>query len=282
MKSKAIFIALIFSYVLVLVPFTAYLKKRPVAVKLGYVPDAAVLKVIAGEHRFALAQSAVVRVLIYYGTLLENARGNVLDQPEYYNMYKTLETAVKLDPYNMDAYYFTQAAFTWEVGRIKEVNRMLQYGMRYRTWDYFLPFYAAFNYAYFLKDYKNAALYMKRAAEISGDPLFTNLTARFLYESRQNDLGILFLDMMEKGAKDKGIKKAYEIRKAALLAVKEISGAVERFRGQYNRSPRDLRELIASGVLTKIPADPYGGTFYLADDGMVRSTSKFAFRSGQK
>ncbi len=282
MKSKAIFIILIFSYLIVLVPFTAYLKNRPVAVKLGYVPDAGMLKIISGEHRFALAQFAVVKVLFYYGTLMENSRNNIIQKPEYYNMFKTLETAVKLDPYNMDAYYFTQAAFTWEVGRINDVNKVLQYGMKYRTWDYLLPFYVAFNDAYFLKDYRNAAIYMKKAAEISGDPLYTTLAARFFYESRQNDLGILFLNVMEQGAKDKSIKKVYDVRKRALLAVKEIDGAVELYRKRFNRAPRDLHELISAGVLAKIPEDPYGGAFYMEDDGMIRSTSKFAFRSEQK
>ena len=46
-------------------------------------------------------------------------------------MYKTLQTAAKFDPYNSDAYYFAQAAFTWEVGRAKEVNQMLDYGMKH-------------------------------------------------------------------------------------------------------------------------------------------------------
>lgn len=282
MKSKAIFLILVCSYLLVIVPFTTYLKNRPVAVKLGYVPDAEMLKVVSAEHRFALAEFAVMKVLLYCGTLLENSGSKIKEKPEYFNMFKTLETAVKLDPYNMDAYYFVQAAFTWEVGRIHEVNKMLQYGMRYRTWDYSLPFYVAFNDAYFLKDYKNAAIFMKKAAEISKNPLFTNLTARYFYESRQSDLGILFLNVMEQGAKDKSIKKMYDIRKEALLAVKEISDAMEHYRKRYNRVPRDLQELLSSGTIGKIPDDPYGGSFYLAEDGMVRSTSKFAFRGGQK
>jgi len=76
-------------------------------------------------------------------------------------MYNTLVTAVKLDPYNMDAYYFAQSAFTWEVGRVKEVNSVLEYGMKYRTWIGSC-FFVGFNEAYFLKNYAKAANICKR------------------------------------------------------------------------------------------------------------------------
>ena len=282
LKNKTILFILVFSYLLVIVPFTAYLKNRPVAVKLGYVPDGEILKVVSADHRFTLAEFAVVKVLIYFGSLLPSPDSKMIEKPEYFNMFKTLENALRLDPYNLDAYYFTQAAFTWEVGRIRDVNNVLQYGMRYRTWDYMLPFYVAFNDAYFLKDYKNAAIFMKRSAEISKNPLFTNLAARFFYESRQSEFGIMFLNVMEQGAKDKNIKQMYAVRRSALLAVKELTEAVERYRKRFGKEPRDLHEVVTSGVIARIPGDPYGGTFYLADDGMIRSTSKFAFRSQQK
>jgi hypothetical protein len=275
-------VILLCGYLLLIVPFAEQMRNRPVAVKLGYLPEAEVLKLVAGEHRSLVAQYAVVKVLVYFGSLVGGFDRRAAQKPEYFNMFKTMQTAVKLDPYNMDAYYFTQAAFTWEIGRVMEVNDMLDYGMRYRTWDPQLPFFAGFNAAYFLKDYRAAADYMKKAAEISGDPLFTNLTARYFYEAGDSKLGILFLSAMEKGAKDRKIRKLYEVRKKALTAVQELTEAIRRFRETHGRAPAPLSELVASGVVSAIPDDPYGGKFYIDEKGLVRSTSKFAFGSDGK
>lgn len=277
MTLRFLFVILLISYAALLAPFTSYLKNRPVAVKLGYTPDADVLKVVSGDHRTLVAEYAVVKVLFYFGSLVERAKGNVVLQPEYYNMFKTLETAVQLDPYNMDAYYFAQAAFTWEVGRARDVNRLLEYGMKYRTWDWYLPFYVAFNDAYFLKDYEGAARNMKKAAELSQDPLFSNLAARYFYEAGRSELGIVFLESMERSAKDEKIRKVYSVRKKALVAVEYLTRGSAEFKRRYQRPPVNLQELVSSGVIAKIPEDPYGGLFYLDHKGTVRSTSKFAF-----
>ena len=276
------FCGIVLAYLLVMAPFTAYLKGRPVAVKLGYTPEAEVIKAVTGDQRYLVADYTVLKVLFYYGSLVEKWQNKVKLPAENYNMFKTLETAVKLDPYNMDAYYFTEAAFTWELGRAQDVNRMLIYGTKYRTWDYNLPFYIGFNYAYFLKDYADAANYMKRAAEISKEPLYTTLAARFFYDSGRTDLGIIFLSAMERGVRDQKIKSLYGARKAALLAVRTLERSVASFRASHGREPADLNELVTSGSLRAIPLDPYGGTFYLGPGGKVASTSKFAFGGKQK
>lgn len=275
-------IVLLCAYVALLFPFTMYLKNRPLLVKLGYMPEARVLRLVLGDYRNILAESAVVKVLFYFGTLTDPYRTNVIVTPEYGNMFKTMEQAVRLDPYNMDAYYFTQAAFTWELGHAADVNKMLDYGMKYRTWDYQLPFYAGFNAAYFLHDYASAAGYLKKAAELSGNPLFTTLAARYFYEAGQSRLGLVFLDAMEKGATDKKVKCVYQLRKKALLAVNYLEDSVGRFRETFKRLPVDLDELIARKVITAIPPDPYGGSFFLDPGGKVLTTSKFTFEGNKQ
>ncbi|MBL0226727.1 MAG: hypothetical protein IPQ16_14475 [Geobacteraceae bacterium] len=277
MICRLLFIAFVVGYCACIVPFASYLKNRPVAVKLGYVPSAEVLKVAVGDQKLLVSQVAVVKVLVYFGTLVENFNKKIILPPEYLNMYKTLQTAVKLDPYNNDAYYFAQAAFTWEVGRAEEVNLMLDYGMKYRSWDYMLPFFAGFNAAYFLKQYEPASRYMHKAAEISGNPLLANLAARYYYESNKSEPGIQFLEMMEKGARDEKTRDLYRLRRTALQAAQHIQTAVSQFKERNGRLPGRIDELLGQGILKKMPIDPYGGQFYLDNSGTVRTTSKFAF-----
>lgn len=277
MIGRIVFGILLCSYLALIVPFSASLANRPVVVKLGTLPDAELLKVVAGDQRYLVAQYAVVKVLFYYGTLVEKFQQKIVIEPEYFNMFKTLQASSRLDPWNADVYYFTQAAFTWELKKIAEVNEMLKYGMQYRTWDYQLPFFAGFNAAYFQKDYTTAALYLKKAAELSHDPLMANLSARYFYESGQNELGLRFIEFMQKHTTDSKLIALYELRKQALIAVMTIQGAVEEYGRRFGKAPSRISDLITSGVLRRIPADPYGGKFYIDEKGVARSTSKFAF-----
>jgi hypothetical protein len=275
MRLRLALTGLIAAYLLLLAPFSSYLANRPLAVKLGSMPDARVIRIFTADQLYLVANYAVSRVLFYYGTLVDKDKRMVAVKPEYFNMFKTMETVVKLDPYNVDAYYFMQAAFTWEVGRAKDVNRVLAYGMKYRTWDFQLPYYAGFNAAYFLKDYKSAAAYYKIAAELSGQELYSNLSARYFYEAGETSLGIAFLDTMIRGAKDQKVRKVYELRREALQAVLVLEEAVARYRQTRGMSPSTLKDLVAAGCIDRVPADPNGGTFSLDESGRVRSTSKF-------
>ena len=48
---------------------------------------------------------------------------------------------------------------------------------------------------------------------------------------------------------------------------------MERFRAERYRDPWSLDELVAAGLLPRIPVEPYGGT-YVWRDGAVHSTGK--------
>lgn len=276
MTGRVVFFLLVSGFCLIMPALSTHLKDRPVEVKLGYLPHPKVLKILAADQAPLLADFAILRVLFYYGTIIEKWQSNVIVRPEFYNMYKTLQAATELDPYNEDTYYFAQAAFNWELGRARDVNFLLERGMEYRTWDHWLPFYAGFNYAYFLKEYDKAAYYMQRAAEISGNPLYGKLAARYFYESDQTSLGLAFLDTMIAGTRDKAIKRTYEIRREALLAVTSLEKALSAYYSEKQHLPQQLQDLVQAGYIEGIPEDPYGGTFYLDPAGKIRTTSKFA------
>lgn len=267
---------LLLAHIALLPLFADYMARRPVEVKLGYVSHPQILKLTTADQHLAVAEMVVLKVIFYFGTLVQKFNENVIIRPEQANMYRTLSTAVRLDPYNMDAYYFAQAAFTWEVGRINEVNDLLEWGAQHRTWDPWLPFYIGFNHAYFLKDYAKAAHYMQRAAEISGSPLFAGLAARYLYEAEQFEFGLLFLETMIVQAKNHAVRQTYELRRDALLAIQELESAVADYRRRNGHPPEHLDNLVKAGLLAAVPVDPYGGTFYLDEGGKIRTTSKLA------
>ena len=280
-KTVSVFLVCLVSYGVLIIPFTTYLHHKPFVEKLGYVPSVTALKIVAADQKELVAASLVLKVIMYFGGLTGNDNQAVI-QPDYQGMSRLLHGAVQLDPYNMDAYYFAQAFLTWDAKQYKLANNLLDYGMKYRTWDWYLPFFAGFNSAYFLKDYAAAARYYQRASKLSGSDLFTLLAGRYMQESGQTQLAIAYLTAMEKGERNDTLKQGYQIRLKAFHEVRRIELARDSFRKARGHLPNTVEQLVQNGFLAPPPVDPYGGHFYLDPDGNVATTSKFAFAGVKK
>ncbi len=273
-KLFLVFMITLAAIIIFLPKFADEVKHRPIYGKLGYVPKGKVYKAVAGEFRWFLGEYYTFRSITYFGTKVKGVLEGRSEDIEYYNLYKTIETAVILNPYHEDAYYFAQAVFTWGLGRVREVNRILEYVFKYRYWDFQIPFFLGFNYGYFLKNYEKAAEYFKIAAELSGVPFYATLSARYFYESGRTKFGIMFLGGIIKQTRNESIRRLYEKRLKALKAIYFLEQAVEEFKSKFGRVPEDINDLLKSGIVDHIPEDPYGGSFYLDEDGKVRTTSK--------
>lgn len=269
-------------YPLVIGPFSAYMRAKPIEEKLGFVPSVNVIKALSADHKELLGAGLVLKVMMYFGGLVDQDEKTVAQPPDYVGMSRMLHGAVKLDPYNSDAYYFAQAFLVWDVGQVKVANDLLDYGMRYRSWDWYLPYFAGFNHGYFLKDYDKAASYYKKAGELTGEPLFISLTGRYLQEAGQTELAIGYLKGMLATARDELARKSFATRLKAFEEVRRIEIARDRFREKTGRLPESVDELLKGGDLAPPPADPYGGKFFLDEAGKVTTTSKFAFGAGSK
>ncbi len=263
-------------YGLLIIPFTTYLHNKPFVEKLGYVPSVTALKTIAADHKELVAATLVLKVLMYFGGLIEKADNQVAISPDYMSMSRLLHGAVKLDPYNMDAYYFAQGFLSWDVKQFKLANDLLDYGMKYRSWDWQLPFFAGFNSAFFLKDYTAAARYYQRAGELSGSDLSKLLAGRYMQESGQTELAIRYLSTLLKGEHNPALKKSYQLRLTAFRETRRIEVARDRYREKRSVMPTTVDQLVSGGFLSPPPRDPYGGQFYLEADGKVATTSKYA------
>lgn len=262
--------------------FKDNMHNRKIFDKLGYTPQGDIYKSVLGEFRWFMGNYLSFKSIIYYGSKAESLKKGDLKGVEFYNLYRTIETSVKLNPYHEDTYYFSQAIFTWGIGRVKEVNALLEYILKYRKWDFQLPFFLGFNYSYFLKDYKMAGKYFKMAAEMTGSSLFTNLAARYFYEGGETELGIIFLEAMYKNANNENVKKHYKLRLDALKSIKLLEDTVKKFHEKMNRYPENIDELVEYNLLERIPEDPYGGKYFIDENKKIRTTSNFYFKKEEK
>jgi len=268
-------------YFAIIIPFTTYMKEKPYIEKIGLVPSVKMMQFISADQKQLTGELLVLKVLVYFGGLFEKNETKIEFPPDYPAMSRILHGAVKLDPYNMDAYYFAQSVLVWDVGQIQLANNLLDYGMRFRTWDWTLPYFAGFNSAYFLGDYRRAAKYYMLAGDLSGESLLKNLAGRYLHETGQTDMAISYLSSMIKGAKNPAIKKNFTTRLLAFKAVRKIEIARDKYFKKMGYMPTSVDVLVQSGYLNDVPQDPYGGSFYLKLDGTVETTSKFSFAKKQ-
>jgi len=272
------------AYTLIIGPFTSTMNNKTIVEKLGYVPSTTLLKPLSADQKEIVAASLVMKVLMYFGGAVEPIQNKkTISEPlDLQGMSRLLHGAVKLDPYNMDAYYFAQAFLTWDAKQFSIANELLEYGMGFRTWDWYLPFFAGFNHAYFLKDFQKASIFYKRAAELSGQDLHKRLAGRYLQESGQTELAIVYMTTVIESQKNPTLKKMYETRLLAFQEIFKIEQARDVFQAERDRLPTTVKQLYEFGYLKSLPKDPYGGEFFIDQSGKVLTTSKFAFATKNK
>jgi hypothetical protein len=234
-----------------------------------------VVKLMSFEFRSIAADLHFVRASQFYGGRIN--RLDTATMADWAWLYTNLWVATELDPCFEDPYYMGNAFLTWDAGLYKQANKLLQKGMDARTWDWQFPFFIGFNKFYFLYENKEAADYLLKAYERPGAPSYLpNLAARLYNREGRTEAALAFLLNFWENERDPKIKKAYETRIDALRKMLSLEKAVAIYKKQTGKAPKTLNALVRGGMMEDIPKDPYGGTFYIASDGTIETTSKLA------
>ena len=219
------------------------------------------------------ADHLVLKALTYLGQKLI---GNESTSPEEYQaIYRALKQATNLDPRFFDPYVLAQMTLPYDAGMVRETNELLERAAAVRTDDYRPHFFLWHNYFTYLNDPKTAGLHLEKAARIPGAPTyFATLAARTNLYAGQIYAAVVFLEETIKETNDPGLKRFLTMRQEALKRIGFLELKIQKFREQYKRTPKDLQELVDSGLVTSLPRDPYGGEFYIMESGRVYTTSK--------
>jgi len=241
----------------------------------SYVLPPPILKIMALEFDGLASDYAFLEGLVFFGSTFERKERPRLKEWEWRWFYNILNASTGLDPYFLDPYYVGQAHLTWEGNMVRETNTLLEKGNRYRDWDWNIPFYIGFNNFYFLQDNEKAAFYLMDASKRQGAPsLLPQLAARLMYKANRTENAVIFLQEMTKRTDDESIRKQYETRLNALKGILFLERAVAAYQDKFKAQPNKLDELIAKGIISEIPQDHYGGKFYIAQDGSIKTTSE--------
>jgi len=266
--------ALIPAYATVLSSMSRMNKALPEGDGTAVVLPAPILRVASLEYDALTSDWLYLKALIFYGSTFDGNKRRKLNDWEYTWLYSILNTVTDLDPYFLDPYFLANGVLAWEAGRVRETNVFLEKGIRYRNWDYWLPFFVGFNYYYFLGDTAKGSEYMMMASRRPGaDPFFGFFAGRLAYKANKTENAIIFLEGMLKTTKDETLNKDYQLRLSALRNILYLENAVKVYRSKNGVNPESLSVLIEHRLIDGIPPDPYGGRFYLDKDGSVKTTS---------
>ncbi len=248
-------------------------------VKLTPPPPPWVLEILAVGQKEAEAEALFFQTMFYAENKIEVEH----TRPDSLEVLNTLDVATRLDPYNMNCYYYAQALLGDRQEALPALNAILKRGLKYRSWDYLIPWFLGSNYYFVLGDKSQAGKFFEEAAKRRpNSSLFASLAARVYYEATETQKAILLLRSMIQEINSPMLKKKLSKRLVAMERVNVIENAINKYRSRNHSNPGSLRDLVTAGILSSIPPDPYGGKFYLTPRGTVDTTSHFVEHSGVK
>lgn len=200
---------------------------------------------------------------------------DTLTQSDWKRVYRSFDHMTTLDPMATDPFILATTTLPYEAGMVGETNKLLEKVALVRTEDHRPYFFLYHNHSFFLKDTRKAAEYLKKAARIKGAPSFyATLAARLNLYSGDLLAAILFTKEILNDTTDATQRKYLLLRLEALEKIAFLEKNILQFKRKYQRKPKNLKELIETNMIETIPDDPYGGDFYIQDNGRVYTTSE--------
>ncbi len=243
---------------------------------VAYVPRGGALRFASEAVRLSVADYYWLETVQYIGEPRARERG-------FEKLLPLVDLVTDLDPRHGYAYQTAGIILSAE-RRLDESDRILAKGMgpgRPNWWSF--PFYIAYNNYFYRGDYAEAARWAKIAARTPGaSPNISQLAMALEVKSGAPDEAVRFMEELRQVARDE--KTAAALDEQYRLAVLQrdfarLDTAVAHYREMRGRAPDRLEELVAAGILDRIPGEPFGGHYYLDGGGRVHSSARdFRFK----
>jgi hypothetical protein len=234
-------------------------------------PSVEALELLSLGYRELVADYYWLRAISHYGD-------RDMHHANYPNLAPMLDRVLRLDPHFVEAYIFAGTALTTNQMDPKPAVALLKRGMQYRPDVWKIPFLLGFNAYYFLGDYALAAQSLGVAAKLPGAPDYTGeLAARLAAEAGQPEIGIRLIDALLEQTEDQNLRAEYEQRRTLLefeWQLRTLDALLGDFAAKHGRLATDFKELVAAGLVSAAPTDPFGGAYYIDANGKTRSPNE--------
>lgn len=264
-RRSLVFITVLTMALAAYVTITAQAKKLPrqkAAEEINVAISPQVQLVLSGGDPFLAANLASFRATI--------VSVQDLDPADYEILAKIQDDASRLNPAQGDNYYIAQGVLPW-IGEYRTAIDILERASIARPDDFLPPYFLGFDYMYFAGKFEQAGHYYRMAADRVGgknrDALL-NFAAKFMEKGEDPASAIQFINGLIKSTRNKGLQKFLRVRITRLESLIMLREAAGQYRQQFNKPPADLNDLVSSGILPALPADPLGVGYRLDGNGV--------------
>lgn len=260
---KKIFFIILFLLLIFNFAYRIDLKKTSHALigELMYFPSGFAVKSLSVGFYVPLADLVWLRFIQYYGE-------HRMTDTRFDLMYHILDILTTLDPYFVHAYTLGALMLTHDAQRPDQAMKLLKKGMQadYNEWR--IPFIYGFIQYVFLRDYKTALAYLGISSQKPDATDMPKRWAGYIALKRLRDTKTalaLWLDLYNnaKNPEERRIAKMYIQETRMLLDIEFLNNKIEEFKTKFGRVPYHLNELVISGLIDSIPAEPHGEKYVI-------------------
>ncbi len=247
---------------------------------VAHVPNGAVARVASLGHRNLVSDLYWLALVQYVGDPFADRRG-------YEKLLPLADLVTDLDPRHGYAYQ-TAGIVLSAAGRIEESNRILRKGIERgpRWWTF--PFYLSFNHWFYGGDFAEGARWAEVAARTPGaSPNISHLALSLKSKAGSPEDALRMLDELRATVADEALaRRLDEQRRLAVLErdAQLLERAAAEYEARRGAPIGSLDDLVRSGLLDRLPPDPFGGRYeWRADERRVRSSAnpfRFSLREG--
>jgi tetratricopeptide (TPR) repeat protein len=250
-------------FLLAAVMFCSYLTESRIKVarqNFYFVPPLKYLSLVSATHKTSFAYLFFIRGIL---DLRESFPASV-NRMDY--LLANFKVAGELEPELIRAYFFggivapvTRQDTDKAIVFLEEAGQL-----RPAQWEF--PFWVGLNYLE-LGDYRRAAEYYQKAAQLPGSPNYLKTNLAFLYyRAGRVNQGIVYLQALMLSLRDKRLIELIGRKIEWLQGLAFLEEKVEEYHKIYGKWPEDLKELKNRNLIKEIPQDSFGAGFYLENE----------------
>ncbi|MBE2260231.1 MAG: hypothetical protein IAE88_15325 [Rhodobacteraceae bacterium] len=217
---------------------------------------------MAGGDRYLAANLAGFRVLV--------ADTGRMGADDYAVQAKLQRDIAWFNPAHEDNYYIAAAILPWN-GEVDAAQYILRKASDARIFDWYPLFHYGFIFYHFRQDPATGAQWLlkgiPRVRDQQDQWALQNAAALWIEKGYQTASAAGLVDAMAANSPPGAFRNYLKMRAARLQDLATLQDAVQRFRERFGKDVQKLDDLVSSGLIAEIPADPLGFGYRLDAGG---------------
>jgi len=229
---------------------------------VGVLPDGHVMNVLSLGFERLVADLFWIRTTYYLGDEVASKAGWPAAE-------RLANLVTDTDPHFDSAYVTMSSVLNGLQHDPDAAIRLLEKGAAIsKYWR--IHFLLGFQYFMEKQDYVRGAKCLERAMELGGPPYLQFLVSRLYANAGDPNTAMEFIAARLKNEEAPQVRQELEKRLSDLWINRDLSAinvAIDAYTEKFHHAPKDVRTLVAAGLLPALPHDPKGGEYGIFSDG---------------